>query len=204
MSKSEGIGASVRRTEDFRLLAGHGRYVGNIVLPGELRCHVVRSPHAHARIRAVRAGRAAAQPGVVAVFTGHDMAADGVGPMRSLWEIRSRDGQPMAEPPRWALARDSVRHVGEPVAVVIAETPEAAVDAAEQLEVDYAELPAVTASRDALREGAPRLHEEAPGNVCFRWARGDAAAVRDAFESAAHVTRIDLVEFWDQSIADSR
>jgi carbon-monoxide dehydrogenase large subunit len=132
-------------------------------------------------------------PGVVAVFTGADTAADRVGSMRCLWQIRSRDGRPMAEPPRWALARERVRHVGEPVALVVAESAAAAHDAAGAVEVTYAPLPAVADSRDALAPAAPALHDEAPGNVGFRWGRGDEAAVRQAFARAAHVVRLDLV-----------
>ena len=121
------------------------------------------------------------------------MAADHVGPMRALWAIRSADGKPMAEPPRWALARERVRHVGEPVAIVIGETREQTLDAAELLDVDYAPLPALIDARVAEAADAPQLHEAAPGNVCFRWARGDEAAVREAMHKAAHVTRLDLV-----------
>jgi aerobic carbon-monoxide dehydrogenase large subunit len=134
-----------------------------------------------------------AAPGVVAVFSGTDMAADSVGPMRALWAIRGADGKPMAEPPRWALARERVRHVGEPVAIVIAETREQALDAAERLDVDYGPLPAVIDARAAAAPGAEQLHEAAPGNVCFRWARGDEAAVREAMQKAAHIMRLDLV-----------
>ena len=127
-------------------------------------------------------------PGVVAVFTGADMAADGMAPMRPLWAVRSRDGKPMAEPPRFALARGTVRHVGEPVVAVIArDAARRRTDAAERVEVDYEPLPAVIDARAAQAAGAPQLHEAAPGNVCFRWARGDEAAVRAAFASAAHV-----------------
>ena len=127
------------------------------------------------------------------MLTGADMAKDGVGPMPCLWAIRSRDGAPMAEPPRWALARDTVRHVGEPIAIVIAETRAAAADAAEHVRVAYDALPPVMTARTATQDGAPQLHAEAPGNVCFRWARGDVGAVTDAFARAAHVARIDLV-----------
>src|SRR5262249_13046335 len=110
-----------------------------------------------------------------------------------LWAIRSHDGKPMAEPPRFALARDRVRHVGEPVAVVVAATQAQALDAAEQVAIDFAPLPAILDSRAALAPDAPLLHADAPGNVCFRWARGDAAAVERAFAEAAHIVRIDLV-----------
>ena len=116
------IGTSVLRIEDPRLLLGQGRFVADLHLEGQLHCVFVRSPHAHAVIERIDATPALIPPGVVAVMTGADMAADRVGPMTCLWAIRSHDGSPMAEPPRWALARDRVRHVGEPVAVVIAET----------------------------------------------------------------------------------
>ena len=132
-------------------------------------------------------------PGVVAVLTGADMAADKVAPMAPLWAIKSADGSPMAEPPRYALARGTVRHVGEPLAAVIAETRAQALDAADAVDVAYETLPAVIGGRAALEKNAPQLHEAAPGNVCFRFARGDEAAVRKAFETAAHVVRVDLV-----------
>jgi len=167
--------------------------VADIELSGALACALVRSPHAHAAIRGIDASAARAAPGVVAVLTGADMAADGVAPMRPLWLVRSRDGSPMAEPARFALARETVRHVGEPVAAVVAATFAQAVDAAERLAVDYAPLSAVTDARAAQAEAAPQLHACAPGNVCFRWARGDEAAVRAALRSAAHVVAIDLV-----------
>jgi carbon-monoxide dehydrogenase large subunit len=175
------------------LLRGGGRFVADIAVPGELQCAIVRSPHAHAIIRSIDVSRAQAAPGIATVFTGADMAADRVGPMRALWAIRGVDGKPMAEPPRWALARERVRHAGEPVAMVIAQTREQALDAAELVEIDYETLPAVTDARAAAGAQAPQLHDAAPGNICFHWARGDEAAVRQALQSAAHVTRLDLV-----------
>src|SRR5215813_11435810 len=189
----QGIGAPVRRVEDKRFLTGHGRFVADIELSGALACALVRSPHAHAAIRRIDASAARAAPGVVAVLTGADRAAGGVAPMRPLWMLRSRDGSPMAEPARFALARERVRHVGEPVAAVVAATLAQAADAAERVEVDYAPLSAVTDARATQTEAAPQLHACAPGNVCFRWARGDEAAVRAALRSAAHVVAIDLV-----------
>jgi carbon-monoxide dehydrogenase large subunit len=153
---------------------------------------LVRSPHAHARIHGIDGVRAASAPGVVAVLTGADMAADEVGPMAPLWAIQTTDGRPMAEPPRFAMARGTVRYVGEAVAAVIAETRAQATDAAELVQVHYEPLPAVVDGRAALQSGAPQLHEVAPGNVCFRFARGDEVAVRKAFASAAHVIRLDL------------
>jgi carbon-monoxide dehydrogenase large subunit len=189
----QGIGAPLRRVEDRRFLLGRGKFVADIDLPGALDCVLVRSPHAHARIRAIDVSAAIATPGVVAVFTGADMAADGVLPMRPLWVIRSRDGKEMAQPPRYALARGNVRHVGEPVVAVIAQTRDAAADAAERVAVDYEALPAVTDARAAQAPAAPQLHEAAPHNVCFRWARGDEAAVRAVFQTAPHKVAIDLV-----------
>jgi aerobic carbon-monoxide dehydrogenase large subunit len=189
----QGIGAPIRRVEDRRFLLGQGRFVADIDLPGALYCAIVRSPHAHARIRKIDTAAASTAPGVAAVFTGVDMAADGVAAMRPLWIIRSRDGTPMMQPPRYALARETVRHNGEPVAIVIAETLAQAQDASELIGVDYEPLPAVADVRAALVPGAPQLHQAAPGNVCFRWARGDEAAVRKAFETAPHKIALDLV-----------
>jgi aerobic carbon-monoxide dehydrogenase large subunit len=189
----QGIGAPLRRVEDRRFLTGRGRFVADIDLPGALACVLVRSPHAHARIRAIDAAAAIAMPGVVGVFTGADMAADGMAPMRPLWAVRSRDGSPMAEPPRFALARELVRHVGEPMVAVIAETQAQAADAAERVRIDYQPLPAVADARAALDPGAPQLHQAAPGNVCFRWARGDEGAVHAALRAAPHAVAIDIV-----------
>ncbi len=189
----EGIGTPVRRVEDEKFLRGRGCFVADIALPGELHCVLVRSTHAHARIRRIDSVAAAGQSGVAAVFTGADMAADKVGPMAPLWAITSADGKPMAEPPRWALARGTVRHVGEAVAVVVAETLAQARDAADLVQVEYEPLPAVVDAKAAMRQDAPQLHQAAPGNICFRFARGDAAAVRKAFDAAAHTVRLDLI-----------
>ena len=193
MRNYQGIGAPLRRVEDRRFLTGRGRFVADIDLPGALACALVRSPHAHAAIRRIDTAAALASSGVIAVLTGADMAADGMAPMRPLWLVRSRDGSAMAEPSRFALARERVRHVGEPVAAVIAESLAQALDAAERVEVAYEPLPAVTDARDAQAAGAPQLHASAPGNVCFRWAKGDEAAVAAAFRSAPHTVAIDLV-----------
>ena len=190
---NDGIGAAVRRKEDARFLTGRGRYVADMVLPGALWMHILRSPHAHARIAHIETAAAAAAPGVIAVLTGADMAVDGVGAMQPLWIVTGKDGQKMALPPRWALARDTVRHVGEPVAVVIADTTAQAADAAESIGVEYEELPAVIGARNALSSGAPQLHPEAPGNLCARVGRGDEANMRAAFAAAAHIVRVELV-----------
>jgi carbon-monoxide dehydrogenase large subunit len=188
-----GIGAPLRRVEDPPLLRGQGRYVADIDADGALHCVLVRSPHAHARIRKIDASGGLGLPGVVAALTGSDMAADRMGPMRPLWAIRSADGSPMAEPSRFALARGVARHVGEPICAVIADSNTLALDAAELVRVEFDPLPAVIDAVAAIAAGAPQLHDAAPGNICFRWARGDENAVRVAFASAAHVVSIELI-----------
>lgn len=187
-----GIGVSVRRTEDLRFVTGRGRYVDDVKLHGALRAVFVRSPHAHARIRGIDASQARLAPGVLGVFTGPDMLATGVGSIPCAWLLHGRDGSPMAEPPRYPLAVDKVRHVGDPVAVVVAETAHQARDAAERLLVDYEVLPAVTRGSDAIADGAPLVWDGAERNICCDWEVGDPAAVADAFRRAAHVTSIEL------------
>jgi carbon-monoxide dehydrogenase large subunit len=189
----DAIGAPVSRVEDFRFLTGAGRFVSDIDVPGALHAVFVRSVHAHARIRSIDATGALAVPGVVAVLTGRDMEADNVGPMRALWSITGPDGVPMAEPPRFALARGMVRYVGEPVAIVIAETPHAAQDGAERVAIVYDALTAVTEGLAALAPDAPQLHDSAANNVCFRWKRGDHDRVAAIFDAAQHVVRLDIV-----------
>ena len=191
MTIETGIGASVLRLEDRRFLTGRGQYVSDRAVPGALHCRFVRSDRAHADLLEIEAEAARAVPGVAAVLTGADMAEDGVGSMPCLWKVPTKDGTPMAEPPRWALARGRVRHVGEPVAAVLAESQAAADDAAELVDVRYASLPAAIGSRAAV--GAETvLHDEAPGNVCYVWGRGDEAAVARAMETAARTVEIDI------------
>ena len=151
----EGIGASVRRKEDARFLSGRGNYTDDINRPGQLHAFIRRSDRPHARIDGIDTAAARSAPGVVAVFTGADMAADNVGGLPCGWQIHSKDGSPMAEPPHPVLAVGKVRHVGDPVAVVIAETKQAAKDAAELLDIDYEDLPAVATLRMRSRQ-APR------------------------------------------------
>ena len=189
---SQGIGSRVLRREDARFLTGRGRYIDDLAYPHALHCAILRSPHAHADIVSIDCSAAQRAPGVVAVFTGADMAADGVGAMRALWTITSSDGAAMAEPERWALAREAVRHVGEPVAVAIAESYELALDAASLIEVAWRERQAVADARKAMASSAPQLHVKAPGNVCFRWERGDRAAVEEAMRASAAVVEIEL------------
>ena len=188
----EGIGASVRRKEDHRFLAGRGNYTDDINRPGQAHAVIKRSDRPHAKLLGIDSAAARAMPGVIAVYTGADMQADGVGGVPCGWQIHSKDGSAMNEPPHPVLAVDRVRHVGDPVAVVIAETRQQARNAAELLEIDYEDLPAVATLRDAVKPGAATVHDNAPGNVCFDWEIGDRAMVDAAFAQAAHVVKLDL------------
>jgi len=172
-----GIGQSVPRSEDDRLLRGRGRYTDDIVLPRQAVLYVLRSPHAAARIRAIDVAAARAAPGVLAVLTGADADDDGLGTFTSRVTRQRRDGRPNFVPPFRVLALDRVHRVGEPVVAVIAESPAAAKDAAELIVVDYEERPAVTATAAASRPGAPPVWDEVPDNVCFVYELGDKNAV---------------------------
>ncbi len=189
----EGIGASVKRREDGRFLAGRGRYVDDMNRPGQVYAAIRRSDRPHARIRGIDTSAAAAAPGVIAIYTGADMAADGIGGLPCGWQIHSKDGSPMAEPPHPVLAIGKVRHVGDPIAVVIAETKAQAKDAAELLVIDFEDLPGVADIRAASAPGAPLVHDEVAGNVCYDWHIGDKDAVDAAFARAKHVVKLDLV-----------
>jgi len=186
-----GIGASVRRKEDQRFLTGKGRYTDDINRHGQLYAYFLRSPVAHARLKGVDTADAAAAPGVVAVFTGADMAADNVGSLPCGWVVTDRHGNPHKAPPHYPLARDKVRYVGDHVAMVVAESYAQARDAAELIDVDYEELDPLVDLRRA--QDGPQLHEEAPGNLCYDWELGDQAAVDQAIAGAARVVELDLV-----------
>ncbi|MBI1737257.1 MAG: xanthine dehydrogenase family protein molybdopterin-binding subunit [Candidatus Rokubacteria bacterium] len=186
------IGQSVRRVEDPRLVQGLGRYSDDVDLARQAYAAVVRSPHAHARIRAVDVAAASRAPGVVAVLTGAELAADGIGDLPTDRTRKRRDGAPAFATPRPALARDRVRHVGDPVVLVVAETPAQAIDAAELVAIDYEPLPAVASTAAARRPGAPAVWDEAPDNVAFVWAAGHPDAVARGFERAAHVTKLEF------------
>jgi len=188
-----GVGQSVRRVEDVRFLTGRGQYLEDVRLPGELCAHFVRSPHAHARIVSINTDQAKAEPGVVRIATGADFAAEKLGGMPNIAPMAGKGGSKQVTPPHPAIPVDMVRYVGEPVAVVIAETAAQARDAAELVEVEYESLPAVIALDDALAKGAPLVWPEAPNNVSLDWEIGDQAATDAAFAKAAHVTRIDLL-----------
>jgi len=189
----EGIGASVRRKEDLRFLSGRGNYTDDINRPGQVYAFIKRSDRPHATINRIDTTEAAAAPGVVAVFTGPDMAADGIGGLPCGWQIHNKDGSPMAEPPHPVIATGKVRHVGDPVAVVIAETKQQAKDAAELLVIDYTDLPSMAETTDAIAPGAPEVHDGVAGNICYDWHIGDQAVVDAVFAKADHVVKLDLV-----------
>ncbi len=188
-----GIGARVRRKEDARFLTGRGTYTDDINRPNQSYAYILRSPHAHAKIAKLDIAKAKKAPGVIAVFTGADLAGDKVGGLPCGWLIHSKDGTPMVEPPHPPLVTDRVRHVGDQVAVVIAETRAEARDAAELIEVSYEELPAVISIADAVKPGAPLVWEQAAGNTCYDWELGDKAATEAAFAKAAKIAKVDLV-----------
>jgi len=189
-----GIGQPVRRKEDQRFITGAGRYLDDIRLPREAYAHVLRSPHAHARITSIDVAAAKAEPGVIAVLTGADAEADGIAPIPCLAPIPIKPGTAAQNFPRRALlATERVRFVGDGVALVVAETPAAAKDAAERIAVEYEGLPAVTDLAAAARDGAPQIWPEAPGNLNFTWEDGDKAKTDAAFARASRIVEIDVV-----------
>jgi aerobic carbon-monoxide dehydrogenase large subunit len=189
--KTADRGRSVRRFEDFRFLTGVGRYVDDFTRPGQVHAHVLRSPHAHAAIERIDTTAARDGSGVLGVFTETDLRADGIGPLPCIAQVSTVD--PMIVPPRYALARGRVRHVGDPAALVVAETRELARDAAERIAVEYRPLDAVVDGATALLPGAPAIWDEAPANLSYRFQRGDEAATRAAFAAAARIVEIELV-----------
>ncbi len=188
-----GIGQPVRRVEDRRFVTGRGSYVDDLVRPRQAYAYMLRSPHAHARIRALDTAAAAGAPGVLAVLIGDDVARDGLGPIPCLSAVTNRDGSTSPVPPRPAIVRERVRHVGDTVAMVVAESLAAARDAAELIEVDYEPLPAVVETAGALEPGWPTVWEEAPGNLAFDWGLGDETAVERAMAAARHRIALELV-----------
>jgi carbon-monoxide dehydrogenase large subunit len=188
-----GIGSAVKRKEDQRFITGKGHYTDDINVQGQAYAVFVRSPHAHARIKGINKANAEALPGVIGVLDGKQLEEDGVGPLICGWAITQKNGDPHVAPAHPALATERVRHVGDQVAVVVAETLAQARDAAEAVEVDYEELPAVVDIAKALADGAPQVHDDAPGNLCYDWELGDKAATEEAFKNAKHVTKVDLV-----------
>jgi carbon-monoxide dehydrogenase large subunit len=188
-----GISQPVRRVEDERLVTGQGRYLDDVRLPRTAAAYMIRSPHAHARIRRVDVERARKAPGVLLVITAQEPEVARMGPLPCLVPLKNRDGSKRADPPHPVLVRDFARHVGDSVAMIVAETVEQAKDAAELIEVDYEVLPAITELGAALDPKAPLAWPELGTNLCFDWENGDRAAADAAFAKAPHVARVKLV-----------
>jgi aerobic carbon-monoxide dehydrogenase large subunit len=184
-----GVGQPIRRLDDVRLLTGKGRYLDDQTLHRQTWCVFVRSPHAHARIRSFATAAASRAPGVVAVFTGTDYADDGIAMPKAAMPRKKRYGSPMFAPQRPAPVIDRARYVGDPVAMVIAETLAQAKDAAERVVVDYDPLPSVTSVAEAAEADAPRVWDENPDNISHTTERGNRAATEAAFALAAHIVK---------------
>ncbi|HTB36308.1 MAG TPA: molybdopterin cofactor-binding domain-containing protein, partial [Reyranella sp.] len=191
MTKST-IGDSPRRREDARFITGGGAYLDDLRFERLAHAVVLRSPHAHARIKAIDVGAARNASGVLAILTAADAAADGLGPLRPYAEANVQTGEPFIFAPQPLIAGTKARFAGEPVALVVAETHAQALDAAELIAVDYEALPAVISSEAARAADAPLISEEVPGNVCIDWHTGDAAGVEAAFGNAAHIVTLTL------------
>ena len=186
----QSIGKSVLRKEDLRFITGNGRYTGDIDLRGQTHGYFVRSPYAHAVVGEVDTSEARSMPGVVAVLTGKQVAEDELGGLPCGWMIHSKDGSEMKQPLHPVMAATKVNYVGEPVALVVADSFDEAKNAAEHVSVDYEELPAVVST--AAAQSGPDIYAEAPGNTCYQWELGEKAATDAAIEGAAHVTRYSL------------
>lgn len=188
-----GLGQAVPRAEDPRLLRGEGRYVADVSLPGEVHAVFLRSAHAHAEIAAIDIGEAQTASGVLAIYTGADVAADGLGDIPCVVAVQDREERALPRPGRPLLARGHVRHVGEAIAMVVAETLDQAITAAHLIEVDDRALPAVATIEDAISGDLPAIWPEMPDHRAFYWQRGDAAAVDEAMQRAHRIIRLDLV-----------
>ena len=187
------IGQSVKRTEDKRFITGKGNYVDDIQLPGMTHAFIVRSHLAHAKILNVDTSEAEKASGVVAVFTGADIAAAEIGGVPCGWQVDFKNGDTMKEPPHPLLVADKVRYMGDAVVVVIAESPAEAKDAAELVQVDYQELDVIVEGPQALEEGAPLIHDDVPNNTCYDWELGDKESTDQAIDDAHHVTTLEFV-----------
>ena len=190
---AQGIGERVQRVEDRKFITGKGRYTDDMNVHGQHHAVFVRSPHAHAKIRGIDKSSAESMPGVVAVLDGKQLSEDKIGNIICGWMIHSKDGSPMNMGAWRPLAEDTVRYVGDAVAVVIGETREAARDGADALVVHYDELPAIIDAQKAMDEGAPQIHPEAPNNLIYDWEIGEEGATDEAFGRAAHVTEMRIV-----------
>jgi carbon-monoxide dehydrogenase large subunit len=187
------IGKAVKRVEDKRFLTGKGRYTDDIVLPGMLYAYIVRSPYAHAKINNLDTSRAEKMDGVVKIYTGKDIADSGINGIPTGWQVNFKNGDTMKEPPHPLLVADKARYMGDGVAVVIAESREEARDAADEIDIDWEELPAVANAKKATEDGAPLVHDEAPNNKCFDWELGNPKEEVDkAMKQAHHITTLEF------------
>ena len=194
MTAETGIGARVKRKEDQRFLTGTGRYVDDLPLARATYAYFLRSPHAHAKIKSIDVSAAKAMPGVVEIFTGKDIADAKVGGLICGWVVKDKHGEPHKAPPHPVMALDTVRYVGDPVAMVVANSHDEAKDAAEAIQIDYDEKPANVDLARALDKGVPEVHADVvPGNLIYDWEIGVKADVEAAFAKAAHVTKMDIV-----------
>ena len=193
MSTTNGfIGKSVKRVEDKRFVMGHGNYTDDIVLPRQTYAAFVRSQYAHAKILSVDTSTANRMPGVVAIYTGADVAD--VNGVPCGWQVNFKNGDTMKEPKHPLMVADKARHVGDAIALVIGESKEAAIDAAQEVMVEYEELPCVVSATKAVEPGAPQVHDDVPNNICYDWALGNPIEeVNEAMDKAAHVTTLDFV-----------
>jgi len=191
--QKHGVGQPVRRKEDDTLVRGKGKYTDDFSLPNQAYAWMVRSSHAHGIIKAIATSAAKAMPGVLGVWTGADLATASYNPFTCGLPLKNRDGSPLLQTNRFALATDKVRFVGDPLAFVVAETLAQAKDAAEAVELDIEPLPAVTNAAEAAKPGAPLLYDHIPNNVALDYHYGDTAKIDAAFASAAHVTKLDIV-----------
>ncbi|WP_224823467.1 xanthine dehydrogenase family protein molybdopterin-binding subunit [Cognatishimia sp. MH4019] len=193
MPKDGGIGASSKRREDVRFLTGRGRYTDDININNQTYVHFLRSDVAHATIKGIDTAAASEMPGVVRIFTGADF--EGIGSIPCGWQVTDRHGEPMQEPAHPVLAQGKVRHVGDPICAVVADTLEQARDAAEAIELDLEELPAVVDMKAAVQDGATKVHDDLTSNLCYDWGfvEENREAVDEAIKSAAHVTTLELV-----------
>src|SRR3954453_20256476 len=183
-----GVGQPVRRTEDPILVQGHGRYTDDVSLPGQAYAVFVRSRNGHGIIKGIDTAAAKAMPGVLGIFTGADLSAYGT--LKCAVPFKNRDGSKMKKPARHSMHTDKVRFVGDPIAVVVAETLAQPKDAAEAVEVAMEALPAVRQASEAAKRGARRLYDDVPGNVALDYLYGQPAKVAEAFSKAAHVTKL--------------
>ncbi|MGX7690410.1 xanthine dehydrogenase family protein molybdopterin-binding subunit [Flectobacillus roseus] len=190
------IGKAVKRVEDKRFITGKGKYTDDMILPGQTYAYIIRSPYAHAQVKSIDISQALATEGVVAVFTGDDIAQSGINGVPAGWQVNFKNGDIMKEPPHPLLVGtgSTVKHVGDAVAVVIAESKEIAADAAELVEIDYEVFDAVVNPAEAVKEGAPLVHESAPNNIAFDWEIGNPKAeVDEAIANSHHVTSLEFV-----------